>query len=104
MNLKIDRTRNILAKERARMGMARRFCWRNAFRQDGALGWSNAHDSIVVAGWAGDVIGDIDLTDKGSVHGFAGCRIGDVNALVRNISISMYTFGVEELDTYGHLS
>jgi hypothetical protein len=70
-----------LVRKRARSGIARRCWWINAVRHEGVFGCSKAQDKRETAGWAGEVIGDINLRFAGSVHGFAGWSIGETKAL-----------------------
>jgi hypothetical protein len=49
--------------------------------QDGSEGWSVAHESEVISGWAGDVIGEMAVREGGRVSSFRGKRVGEMKAL-----------------------
>lgn len=56
-------------------------------RQDGSCGWSKAHDKDLMAGWAGEVIGEMDVNRFGSVSAL-GKRMGDTKGGQRCREIS----------------
>jgi hypothetical protein len=57
-------------------------------RQEGSLGCSKAHDSDLMAGCAGDVIGDIEAKRFGKVSAILGNRMGETKGGQRCREIS----------------
>lgn len=80
--LRKDRAKVTVVKKRARGGTESRIWCRNAVLQLGLVGWSNAHDRLEIAGWAGPVMGAMDANEDGRVFGLPGCKMGEANALV----------------------
>jgi hypothetical protein len=85
LNFSTDSAKVMVVRKRARRGIERRILCRKAVPQLGLFGWSNAQDRLEIDGWAGPVIGEMDLTAAGKVLGFPGCKIGEINALIKKI-------------------
>lgn len=80
--LRRDRARVTVVRKRASGGTKRRMWCKKAVLQLGLFGWIKAHERLEIAGWAGPVIGEMDVRVDGSVFGLPGCKIGEANALV----------------------
>ena len=70
----------------------------NALPQLGVLGCSRAQDNEPIPGCADAVTTEIDRTRRGRVSGLFGCKIGEMNSLVRSAKVPDHPNN----PTYGH--